>query len=76
MKEAEDQKPYIPPFLRTLLPDANEHQLLQATENLRAYLVVAYGIFTRIESDESADDSRQSLANGRFIDKGADVPEL
>lgn len=69
-----EEEPYIPPFIRRLMPNASEEEIIQAAENLRAYLKVLYGIF--LEREAKADDSDQNSKYDRFQDGGPNPPDL
>jgi hypothetical protein len=40
-----DEQPYVPPFIRRLIKDATEEEILKASENLRQYLLILYRIY-------------------------------
>jgi len=42
----------IPPFLRTLMPEATDAELASAAENLRAYLVLALRAYLRVYNND------------------------
>lgn len=44
-------QPYVAPFIRRLMKDATEEEILQASENLRQYLLVMYDIYRRREDE-------------------------
>jgi hypothetical protein len=44
----ENKKSYVAPFIRTLMPDATEDQILEASENLRGYLLAMQELRRRI----------------------------
>lgn len=43
------------------MPGATEEELQEATENLRAYLAVAYRIFRRLEAEKSGTNEDSDL---------------
>ncbi len=53
--------PKISPLVRELMPGATEEELQEATENLRAYLAVAYRIFRRLEAEKSGTNEDSDL---------------
>lgn len=42
-------QPYVAPFIRRLMKDATEEEILEASENLRQYLLVLYDMFLERE---------------------------
>jgi hypothetical protein len=66
----EQETPYVPPFIRRLMPNASEEQIIEASENLRAYLKLLYGIFLRKEAERLRTDSEESKPSARFGDGG------
>jgi hypothetical protein len=53
-----DDQPYVAPFIRRLMKDATEEEILEASENLRRYLNVLYDIFLRQEEERLRKQSR------------------
>ena len=67
-------KPYIPPFIRRLMPSASEEELLRATNNLRRYLSVMYRLFRELEAEQARADSHQTMLDDRFQSGGNNPP--
>ncbi|UYN96065.1 MAG: hypothetical protein KIT25_03730 [Enhydrobacter sp.] len=63
------EQPYVAPFIRRRMPDASEEDILAASENLRAYLKLLYGIFLHQEVEKRHGDSETREPDARF---GAD----
>lgn len=62
----ESDRPYVAPFIRRLMPDATEDEIVEASENLRRYLLIMYDIFLEREaaladSPDNAGDDRVEL---------------
>lgn len=62
----ESDKPYVAPFIRRLMPNASEAEILEASETLRAYLMLLYGVFLRKEAEAQLADSRSDDLGARF----------
>jgi len=43
----DQSQPYVPPFVRELMKDASEEEILEAVENLRRCIKVLYAISER-----------------------------
>ena len=65
---------YVPPFIRRLMPAASEKEIVQATENLRAYLKVLYEIF--LEREAKLRDSQHDGSHDRFGNDGTKPSNL
>jgi site-specific DNA recombinase len=59
-------EPYIPPFIRRVMKDASEEELLQGTENLRRYFKALYAVYLKIEEQKSRGDSVDRKSHDRF----------
>jgi hypothetical protein len=70
------EKPYVAPLIRRLMPNATEEEIVQASENLRAYLNVLYDIFLEREAKQRAYDSQPESGYGRFKKRGALPPHI
>lgn len=55
---------YIPPFVRRVMPEASQDELVAATENVRALTMILFVAAWRILQQEVR-DSRESAANDR-----------
>lgn len=64
------EKPYVPPFVRRLMPTATEAEIEEASERLRGYLMLLYRIFLRKEAEQQQRDSQQSAPDARFGNDG------
>jgi len=51
-----NEEPYVPPFVRRVMKDATEDEILEATARLRRYLKAMYAIYQKKEG-EGRDDS-------------------
>ena len=69
----ESDKPYVAPFIKRLMPNASEPEILEASENLRAYLLLLYGVFLRKEAEAQLADSQSGDPDARFR-LGGDPP--
>lgn len=49
--EEENKAPYVPPFLRELMNGKNEEEILQASENLRGYVLAMYETYKRMQKE-------------------------
>lgn len=58
------------------MPDAREEAIIEASENLRAYLNVLYDIFLERQAKRRADDSRREGGHDRFPNDGATPPNV
>ncbi|TAJ36856.1 MAG: hypothetical protein EPO55_20235 [Reyranella sp.] len=67
-------EPYIPPFIRRLMPSASEQDLLRATNNLRRYLSVMYRLFRELEVEQARADSHRPMLDDRFQSGGDNPP--
>lgn len=79
MSHMQQGEPYIPPFIRELMPNATEEEIAEAAQNLRGYLSALYRIFLRREARERrerAADSATSKARGRFGEGGILPPGI
>jgi hypothetical protein len=47
----------IPEFIRSLMPNANEEELMEAAENFREYLTVILRIYERTKRKPADEDS-------------------
>lgn len=65
----------IPLFVRRRMPSASQEELLEATENVRRYLAVAWRIFERIQREEQSADSHESDA-GDTIQRADDDSKI
>ena len=45
--------PTIPSFIRRVMPNASEAELLEATENFKEYMKVVWGIYQRISAEKN-----------------------
>lgn len=70
------EKLYVAPFIRRLMPSGTEEEILEASENLRAYLNALYNIYLAQEAGSSAADSPEQEGHDRFTNKGAMPPQL
>ena len=52
------------------MPNATEAELEEASENLRAYIILLYRIFLRKEVEGALGDSPQSEPDARFANDG------
>lgn len=59
-------QPYVAPFLRRLMPDATEAEILGASENLHGYLRVLYRAFVEGKAAQACRDSSDEGVHGRF----------
>jgi len=50
----------IPEFIRELMPDATEAELLDATDNFRGYIAIVLRIYERSRRESLASDSPDS----------------
>jgi hypothetical protein len=66
----QEGEPYIPPFIRRLMPNSTEQEIEQAAENLRAYLKLLYEIF--LEREAKARDSEETKTHDRFGNDGTE----
>jgi site-specific DNA recombinase len=57
---------YIPPFVRKLMCDASEPEIVQAAENLRAYLSVLYRVYLDRKRELRTANSAAEQPHGRF----------
>lgn len=69
------EEPYIPPFIRRLMPNASEREIIEAAENLKSYLRVMYRIFREREEKERRLDSPHFDTHGRFAARGLEPPK-
>lgn len=69
------EKPYVAPFIRDLMKGAKEEEILEASETLRAYLHVLWGIFTR-QRGRSEADSLNRTEHDRFGAEGGTTPAI
>lgn len=58
------------------MPEASEEEVVEASENLRAYLNVLYDIFLEREAKRRVDDSRREGGHGRFATDGVTPPNV
>lgn len=70
------EKPYVAPFIRRLMPGATKEEIIEASENLRSYLKILYGIFLEREAMQRAEDSRREGGHGRFATDGVTPPNV
>lgn len=66
LRAMQSDKPYVAPFIRRLMPDASEEEILEASENLRGYLKILYGLFLEQEAKRRNADSPREAAHDRF----------
>lgn len=62
--------PYVAPFIRKLMPHATEQEIVEASENLRAYLKLAFEAFLRNRQATHQRDSRDMPDHDRFAEGG------
>lgn len=63
-------KPYVAPFIYRLMPNASEAEILEASENLKAYLLVLYRAFLTREAKAYVRDSLGEEVHGRLTSMG------
>lgn len=59
-------EPYIAPFIRRVMPNASEAELVEAAANLKAYLRVLYQLFLDQEAANLHPDSAATADHDRF----------
>lgn len=72
----EHDQVYVAPFIRKLMPDATEREILEASDNLRDLLYALYEAFLACEAKQSSADSRAKEPRGRFATEGAIPPAI
>jgi hypothetical protein len=60
----------VPQFIRRVMPNATEAELLEATVNFDEYMAVAWEIFDRIKRQRGDRDSPNSGVCDRFCEIG------
>jgi hypothetical protein len=68
-----NEEPYVAPFIRRRMPNANTAEMQEASENLKSYLQVLWRIYLR---GQSAPDSPTKPNHDRFRDKGGTTPNI
>lgn len=58
--------PYVAPFIRRLMKDATEEEILEASENLRQHLKILYGMF--VERERRERDASENLVEAKNAD--------
>lgn len=61
----QDKKPYVAPFIRRAMAGASEEEIVEASENFRAYVRLLFAAFMQQKCAAQL-DSRDSEAHGRF----------
>jgi site-specific DNA recombinase len=62
----QNEKQYVPPFVRHVMKDSTDQEIQEATENLRRYLMALYGMFLRAQTEKPRCDSSDFPNHDRF----------
>ena len=60
-----DGVPLVLPFVRKLLPNASEQELIEATENVRRYVFQLYRIAVRLQKEGKLPLPKKKRRRGR-----------
>lgn len=72
----EHDQPYVAPFIRQLMPDATEHEIVEASENLRDLLYALYDAFVAQKARDADHDSHEGRRRDRFAIEGDNAPAI
>lgn len=64
-----DQPIEIPKFIRRLMPNATDDELLEATNNFKAYLAVVIRLSDEVSRKTTAPDSQSDPKCGRVLNE-------
>ena len=70
MSQMQQGEPYIPPFVRRLMPNATEEEIIEAVHHLREYLLALYRMFLEREARGRSTDSAPTDGRVRFEEGG------